>query len=243
MRGRHGRWWGIAAIAAAGLAWASAADASPITYAFSGAITSADASTGVAAGTPFSGTFTYDPTEKAVGGLGFEGFSQSDFGQAMSAPGSKPDSSGLTVNVGGAPVFSLQGGIEVAVSAAAFPFQDGYSTSAHSQVTFSNSNINNATGSTLASVSFVNQTTDVLGGLAPPTSLSLADFPGASLSVVGDNGSPDAKILYSGTITSLSAVPVPEPSALAAIGLGGAAGWVVRALRRRTARDHRARCG
>jgi hypothetical protein len=241
MRGFLGRSLRIAAIVAAGLAWTSKADASPITYAFSGTITSADASTGVSAGTPFSGTFTYDPTEKISGGLGFEGYSQIDYGQSMSYPGSKPDGSGLTVNVGNSQVFNLQGGIEVAISEAAYPYQDGYSTSAHSQVTFSNSNINNVTGSTLASVSFVNQAADVLGSLGAPTSLNLADFPGASLSVVGDSGSPDATILYAGTITSLSAVPVPEPSALAVIGLGGAA-WVAR-TRRRTACDHRARCG
>ena len=74
-----------------------------------------------------------------------------------------------------------------------------------------------------------------------PTSLSLANFPGATVTVTGDSGSPDAKILYAGTITSLTPVPVPEPSALAVIGIGAGA-WLVR-LRRRSARGQRASCG
>ena len=95
-----------------------------MTYEFSGVINSADPSTGAAAGTPFTGTFTYDAAEvPSLNGPIIEGSHQYTFGKLAdnTEPGLVPDASNFSVQVGGQSVFSFRGGITAGVSELEFP--------------------------------------------------------------------------------------------------------------------------
>ena len=62
-----------------------------------------------------------------------------------------------------------------------------------------------------------------------PSTLNLADFPVAQLSV-SELTNPGTKILYAGTIDSLEEFPVPEPACATLFSLA-AIGWFVRTRR------------
>ncbi len=204
------------------------AQASPIEYTYSGVIDSAAASTGVAAGTRFSGTFTYDPDVKPPG-LDIEGHHQYGYG-FTGQPGSAPDGSGLTLMVGDQTVLPNPLGVEVSVDELEYAGQWGYKdgngqpAGPSTTVSVSNNNINNSTASQAVRVSLnlTNPTQSVFGSLDPPQSLRLGDFPVAKLNVT-EFTYPGSMTLYTGTIDTLTAHPVPEPGVVAFfVVLGGA---------------------
>src|SRR5262249_18811247 len=97
-----------------------------IRYEYSGTITWAAPGTGIAPGTPFSGTFAYDPASKPVSQM-LEGSSQYYYGLSptwSSAP--LTDGTGITLQVGGKPVLADSGGLIVRVTEQQVAGQWGY---------------------------------------------------------------------------------------------------------------------
>lgn len=195
--------------------WLTAAEAAPVSFEYSGTITSADPSTGVAAGTPFSGTFTYDPAAQ-IGGVTFEGYYTNLFDR------STPDTSNLTLNVGGH-TFSNTNGLSIVEQYQPFPVAPPTITS----MTVQTSSPQLLTSLTLQGTSMLASNLDDAGSLV--NVLPLSNFSQANLQV-GDRASGRGETLLAGTITSLT--PVPEPSTLALPLLVGA-GLTVRRWRRR----------
>ncbi|MFI5458959.1 MAG: hypothetical protein ACHRXM_26320 [Isosphaerales bacterium] len=191
-----------------------AAHASPIQYQYGGVITAADPSTGVAPGTRFSGTFSYDPA-KLSGGFQIEGSFQAIYGRSANFPDSVADGSGLILQIGGQTVLANPGGVQVSVAEIEYPGQYGYRDTSgnlqnpHTSVSISNENVDG--GPLLVALGLTNPTRSVFGSLTLPTTLNLADFSQAQLSVTLMTN-PGSKTLYSGTIDSLVEIPVPEPA-------------------------------
>ena len=185
---------------------ATSATAAPIQYEYSGVITTADPSTGVAPGTRFTGTFAYDPG-KDENWLGYEGYQQYHYGKTPGNPGSVADGSGLTLQIGGRTILADQGGLLVGVAESEYPGQWGYRDAngnpagPYTQVSISSD------GYTVG-LNLSNPSRSVFGSLAPPPWLSLADFPQAQLNVT-EWTDPGRKTLYTGTIDTLTAVPEP----------------------------------
>jgi hypothetical protein len=187
--------------------------ATPIEYQFGGVITYAGTSTGVAAGTPFSGTFSFDPA-KPSGALGFEGFGQASYGYSANSPGSVPDGSGLSLQIGGQTILANPGGLTIATSEIDYAGQWGYRdasgkpVSPYTTVVISNSNVDG--GPLQAALKLMNPTRGLADSLYP---LNLAEFPDAQLNVTLSTNS-GVETLYTGTIDSLVETPVPEPTYL-----------------------------
>jgi hypothetical protein len=204
------------------------ANASPITYEFGGTITSAAPATGVAPGTRFSGSFTYDPAATPTGAISFEGSLQTLYGQVESSPGSVPDASGIRLQVGTTPVYDGRGGLQVAVSEIdgkyGYHDADGNPVPPHMVVDISNGNVDDHT--LLVALTLNNPGRAPLDSLNPPTSLSLADFPLATITI-DDRVDPGSVALFTGTVDTLNAVPEPSTALffLAAAPLG----WLLRA--------------
>ncbi len=200
-----------------------------IEYQYSGTITWADPSTGIAAGSPFSGTFAYD-TSITQPAISIEGSNQYFSGSSGGAfPGGGANGSGLSLAVDGHSMYSTQAGLQVGVSEIEYAGQYGYQSSPQTHVTVSNGNLSDP--SLAVSLNFGNSTSAVLHSLAIPSAINLADFNQAQLTV--DDNSAVGKPLYTGTIDLLSPAPVPEPSFVSVLGVV-AAGWVARKKGRRS---------
>ena len=200
-----------------------AARGSIVEYQYQGVITSADPSSGVAVGTPFTGTFSYDK-DLAAPWISIEGSNQ--YFSGYSEPfGGKADASGLSLSVAGQPAWSSPGGIEVAVSQIDFAGQYGYPSSPMSRLNFSNGNVGSPERS--VSLTLSNPTSAVLHSLALPGSVNLSDFPIAQLLVTQDPTTPQTKMYLAGRIQSLTEVQVPEPALTTVLSLV-AAGWLAR---------------
>ena len=203
----------------------------PVKYQFGGVISEASASAGVAAGTPFSGTFSYDPA-KLTGGYVIEGFSQASYGLSRDWPGSVADGAGLTLQIGGKTILANPGGLAIATSEIDYPGQFGYRDAAgnpaspHTSVVISNSNVDD--GPLQVALTLNNPARGLSDSLYP---LNLAEFPDAQLSVTSSTD-PGAAMLYAGTIDSLVQIPVPEP-ACASLLCFVAVGWFARRRRHR----------
>ena len=196
-------------LAALNSIFCAASAAAPIQYEFGGLITQADPSTGVAPGTPFSGTFAYDPA-KISGGISIEGLNQASFGQA-NWPGAVADGSGLSLQIGGQTILANPGGVSIATSFVDYPGQFGYrdaSGPAHPYTTVSISNLN-VDANPLQVVLTLNNPTVGFGDSTFP--LNLTQFPNAQLNVTLLTN-PGSKTLYTGTIDSLVELSVPEPT-------------------------------
>lgn len=186
--------------------------AAPIRYQFGGVVVHADSSTWVTPGSRYSGTLTYDPdlATKTASVDWNQGF---DLGPL----------SGMTVDINGRRVYSVQGGLQLGV--AQYPQDHGGSGLPPS------THLSFRVADDLEGVApfLVLRNLDrwVLPGLIPPTALSLTDFPDGGF-VLSRN--PGGLTLYQGTLDTLTAIPVPEPTTAALI-LIGAAGW--RVVRRR----------
>ncbi len=220
-------WAVVAAVVAFLASVATESRADRIEYRFSGKLNDADPSTpaatdGHAAGTPFTGSFAYDPNETPTVSSTIQGSSNYMFGQA--GPNTSPDSSGLSIQVGGQTVYSLTGGLGLTVdmtpTPGVIPTPGPYPlpTNPHTHVGFS-SGLGGA--SMVAGIDLWNDNAAVLGSLAPPSSLNLSDFT-AAMNIVADPGTAQSRILYQGTIDVLVEVTTPEPSTLLVIGLAGA---------------------
>ena len=207
-------------------AFHEAARGSPIAYQYSGVITQADSSTGIALGTPFSGTFSYDP-EKPSSGLAIEGFSQLNFGVSTTSPGSVADGSGINLQIGGQTILANPGGLAIATYEIDIPGdQDRLGPSGshdpYTTVVISNSQVVD----TKPSPGRLNLTNPAVGLGNSINPLSLANFPDAQLSVTLASAS-GTQTLYTGTIDSLVETAVPEPTVASLLCLA-AIGWLVR---------------
>ena len=207
------------------------ARADVIRFAYTGTITSADPSTGVAAGTPFSGTFAYDPLFK-LQGPSYEGNTQYISGAAAGIPGSIPDASGLTVDVGGKSVYSHTGGIDVAVFNIRYAGEYGYHYNPSTDLSISNTNIGDFPFAVF--LEFINYSRSVYPALDSPTKISLPDFPSSILSIYAPAVGGASPLLYAGRIETLTAIEAPEPSTAILLGVAVVAG-LFRARRTRPA--------
>lgn len=196
----------------------AAGRAAPIRYEFGGMVDTAEATTGVAPGTRFSGYFLYDPAARPTGRIEIEGSIQYQFGRMLSAPDVAADGAGLMVLVGDRVVLPDPAGVEVAVSELEYPGQYGYRDQdgqpAGPSTTVSISNHNLGEAALDVALVLKNPTRSLFGSLAPPSTLSLADFPLASLHV-SERTNPGTRILFTGSLDTLEAVATPEPSTLA----------------------------
>src|SRR3954463_8251486 len=172
--------------------FATSAAAVPIQYEYSGVISTADPSTGVAPGTRFTGTLAYDPGKDVVW-LGYEGHQQYYYGKIAGNPGSVADGSGLTLQIGGRTILADQGGVLVGVSESEYPGQWGY-RDANGNPAGPYTQLSISDGDTV-SLNLSNPSRSVFGSLAPPSWLSLADFPQAQLNVT-ESTDPGQRTLY-----------------------------------------------
>ena len=222
---------GLAFAAFLGLAGASASTArgAAIRYEYGGTITSADSTTGVAPGSRYSGTFTYDPNASVANP------------SVLKSPAPDPTASALTFTAGGKLVYSQEMGVRLSVNQVNDFHQASAHTPGHTDLTITNLDpLGNSPFS--VALKLANPGKAVYASLDPPLPLNLGDFTSASLSV----GNAAKKTLYSGTLDTLklvpilvavtdpSPIPVPEPGALAAwLGLSGvASAWLVRGRRK-----------
>ncbi len=208
----------------------TAAQASPIQYQYGGVITQAGPSTGVAPGTPFSGTFSYDPANLS-GGSGFEGFSSANYGLSTAWPDSVAGGSGITLQIGGQTILANPGGVAIATYESDSPGQYGKvdafgnPASPYTTVVISNSLVD--TSPLQVSLNLSNPTRGLSDSLYP---YNLAEFPDAQLNVTLSTN-PGAAPLYTGTIDSLVELTVPEPvfaTVLCIVSIG----WFARTRRR-----------
>ena len=216
------------------------ARATPITYEYSGVITSADSSTGVAPGTRFTGMFTYDPQQPTGGFSDTADYNRGFFGNA--AAGSSGSSTalgetGLSLDVGGHMVASPQGGLEVDVDASSVSGHLGYGQARGLVGPFTTVDVYNTTGDNegvSVALELTNPSRAVFGLLSIiPTSsvLTLADFPTATLLVTAGSSDTSTQTLYTGTIDSLTVVPEPSIAPLLCVAV---AGWLAHSARRRS---------
>jgi hypothetical protein len=224
--------------AAAGLAVtivilsASTTQAAPIEFHYSGTITSADAGTGIAVGSHFDGTFTYDPqTDPQT--MFIENARNYAFGQPNHMPtAAPPDTSAASLWIGGSSIFSHQGGLSMQVQEVGRG--DPYNPNPQTNLNITSYDPNSRMS---VGVLLGNPGRGVLGSLDVPTSINFADFPVSTITI--SHWDPVQKVvLYDrGTIDSLTQVgvtTVPEPASVA-LWLGFAASaWAVRARSRRT---------
>ncbi len=216
---RKGRGLGLVLVALVCLCAES--QATPIKYEYGGVITSADTSTGIAPGTRFSGTFTYDPAVTPPP-LMIEGMNQYSYGKANYV-GAVADGSGITFQVGDRTVLSNPGGVTISVYELEYPGQYGYRDAngpigPFTKLSITNSNIGDYANGPIVDLGLDNNSRSVFGSLAPPSVLNLTDFPDAKL-IVSELTNPGERQLYAGTIDTLQAVPIPEPASLACWGL------------------------
>jgi hypothetical protein len=131
--------------------------------------------------------------------------------------------SGMTVDINGRRVDSVQGGLQLGVA----QYPQDYGRSGSPPSTHLGFRVADDLEGVAPFLVLRNLDRWVLPGLIPPTALSLTDFPDGGF-VLSRN--PGGVTLYQGTLDTLTAIPVPEP-ATAALILIGAAGWCM--VRRR----------
>lgn len=192
---------------------APSAHAGPMTYEYTGVIDSGNAALGIAAGTPFSGAFTYDPSKSPID-YSYEGTTVYAYGKYLN-PASTADGSGLSLRVGGVAVPN-PGGVEVRVSEVEYPGQWGFGPSPSTTVSLSTTDV--VGGPLKAGLNLTNPTRSVFGSLAPPATLDLADFPLAHLLIFSTR---DQSVTAGGTIESLTVV-TPELSSVILFGVAAA---------------------
>lgn len=201
---------------------APAANAAPVTYAFRGVIETGDASTGLP-GTPFSGTFAYDPSTL------WRTDTTSNSNNYMFGPQSNsPDFSSLTLTVDGKRVFTGTGTLGIEVSGG------GGASGAPASSVQVVSDDPRLDASVLRLV-FNNPTVSLDPSHSLPVPLSLHDYPQASFALTSSM-MPQSAPSLTGTITSLTQVPEPSVLALPAL---IAVGLSLGRLRHRSSRNRR----
>ncbi len=221
----------LLALSAAWLVGAGAANVhgSVIEYQFSGVITSSDPSSGVASGTPFSGTFSFDPSTNSLG-LGFEGFGQMLYGGASSGVASPSSSNdAFHLQVGGQSVLNETGSLEISESYMRYAGQFGYLDPHGTPDPPHTSVIVGTDGpSTLsASLSLSNPSSWVPLQVDHPGDLNLGQLPDATLTLWKHAAGAGSMMFFQGTIQSLTAVPnnTPEPPLATFLLLASGAGF------------------
>ena len=213
--------WTCAGALGLALCGPPAAHANPMAYQFAGVVDSADPAAGVAAGSTFAGTFSYDPSI----------FPGDVLGQTISftRPFDPPNTGGPSFT------FAVNGQTLIDQPAVSMTQSDP-----------NNSGPNPSTSPTTLDVwstyaanghlfhtdlVFSNPTDVTFTGFGPTSTLSLANFSAAKLNVWNPNTAGD--VWYSGTITSLTPmpVPVPEPASTTVLCVA-AAGWLAWTRRR-----------
>ena len=115
-----------------------AAKADLLKYNFSGTLTD-----GGTPGSSFSGTFAYDPNA-TVAGPTSPGTTQNLSGDTMLSPQSVANGSGLTVSVGGTPIYSNTSGMNMIVSQFEYAGEYGYAPGPRTTVAITNLNVDNS---------------------------------------------------------------------------------------------------
>jgi hypothetical protein len=227
----HAGW--IAALLAlcGGLATMPAARGAVIAYQFGGVITSADPATGVAPGTPFTGTFSYDPSTSG-GAIGYDGMGQVAYGGPVWGLGHPASGDTFRLQIGGQTVVQESGALGTVADTLEYAGQYGDRgpdgpMPAHTTLTVSTGDAS----SPFASLRLSNPTTYVPLFFNQNGGPNLGLFPDATLSVARSMSS--SATLYQGTLTSLSTIPdpVPEPGLTPLV--VGAAAWLAGSGRRR----------
>jgi len=203
---------------------------STITYQFTGTITSAAASTGVTAGTPFSGFFSYDPAT-VTGAITYEGHSQVHYGSA-GFPSPPEPADALSIQIAGHPVFQEVGGLMITRNFIDYPGQFGYKDAqGNPQLPYTTLGIiADLDSGPRAALSLQNPNLSVPFLFNQAGALSLSDFPIATMQIVSDSHDSPPNVLYAGTIETLTPVTVPEP-ALAPLVCAAAGAWFVQSRR------------
>ena len=197
-------------------------------FSFGGTISDAAASTGATPGSSFSGTFAFDPNA-TVAGPSYQGTTSNLSGQTLMSPTSIADGSGLSVSIGGTPVYANTNGTNVSVSQFDYAGQYGYAPGPRTTVTLTNLNVDNSP--ILVSLELTSAYKALYPNLNAPTSLKLSDFSSAILSVYSYTGGVQSSLLYRGTVDNLVPSPAPEPSTILILGVA-VAGWYARSRRR-----------
>ncbi|WP_422931780.1 hypothetical protein [Singulisphaera sp. PoT] len=178
-------------------------------YSFSGTIATADPSTGIAAGTQFHGTFSFDPAAQptdimrtpAPSGMDTASYTRTNGPPYAIAPG-------MTLTVGG----------QTLIDATDLAVASNTRTSPEVQVSASGL-INGALFR--GALDLLDPVGIQYGMFGPISSLDLSHFSGANLEATNSN---TAEVLFTGTITSLTAVPEPAHVTLACLAAGGLVG-------------------
>ncbi len=196
--------------------------ASPIRYDFSGVITTAPASTGVAAGTPFSGSFWYNPSQGTA--LGFEGFTE------YSSRGTSSDAAGMSLSIGDASKLLGPNNFFMTME-----YTPAYGPSDPTPPS-SEARIGDSDPSSSLTLILSNPTANLMAKstLGVPGTLSLSDFTTTQLDYI--QKSAGGNVEYQGVITSMTAVPEPTCATVVCL----AAGWLARLWHARKARIHSA---
>jgi hypothetical protein len=196
-------------IASAWIILSPSSFASPILiqYDFSGVITSAPASSGMMAGTPFSGSFEYNYF--GVGPVETEGFYT--FGT-----GGSPYPSSMSLSIGGQAGFNDSE--PMSVSVVYLPAYGSSDTRPPSTtVTIANDHQNDH----LLKLTLTNPSRTIKPSLTVPGTLSLSDFTTAQLDYIQKTAS--GNLEFQGTITAMTAAPEPAHATVICL----AAGWLM----------------
>ncbi|AMV37618.1 hypothetical protein [Planctomyces sp. SH-PL62] len=221
------------------------AAAAPIRYDFGGVLTQAEASTGVAPGTRFTGSFTYDDAALPVQSFEYPN-SRGDFAQyvfgAHRLPDGSTDGSGIELRIDGGPTVRSEGDLTIDSWSTMRPeYRPSPAIELHIRSDLPDYSKGPDYG---VSIFLEGQQRVVWPGDPVPADLALSDFPKAKVYLLGrlperpdgwlgEPPSPDSNVqLAVGEIDFLTATPVPEPAWTVAALLGAAA-W---AARRRASR-------
>lgn len=183
--------------------------AEPVQYEYGGVITAAGPSTGVAPGTRFDGTFTYDPSSQVL----YPTFVY----EGHTGDGIHSEPAAWILNVGGHQVFeSNLIGIVVDYGP---KFSSTPSAQDPAMTAVSVVGMTDQLGITLK---LTNPSRSVFPPTPIPASFSLDDFPERQLWLI-DRASHRGETLFGGTIDTLT--PVPEPTTLSSflVVIGGMA--------------------
>lgn len=211
---------GIAAIGLT-ICHTKAAHAAPIIYKYTGTATAADASTGLAPGVQFTGTFTYDPAVFPSDYLG----GSSTYSKPFDPPYS--GGPGVTFAVEGQDIMSSSW---ITVSTTGDPANPDPSRT----LSFVGTGPSSLDGRQFRTeIDLLSPSGIDVGPLGPTPPSSQPNFSEGILNMTWSNET-GTHLMLSGMITSVTATTVPEPRSASVFGLAAIA-WLAHARRRRSA--------